>query len=93
MTVPIYVVAMVISLSMGWNADRTNQKAYHIIAATIWSAVSFVICATVKKAAVRQVVESSMMSLGLTTFLSDTPLSHSVEPVSGPRSPSSCRTW
>lgn len=53
MTVPIYVVAMVISLAMGWNADRTNQKAYHIVAATAWSAVSFVICATVKKAAVR----------------------------------------
>ncbi|GHJ88605.1 hypothetical protein NliqN6_5007 [Naganishia liquefaciens] len=64
MTVPIYVVAMVISLSMGWNADRTNQKAYHIIAATIWSAVSFVICATVKKAAVRQVVEYAFIAFG-----------------------------
>jgi hypothetical protein len=53
MTVPIYVVAIVISLAMGWNADRTNQKAWHIVAATILSAISFIICATVKKAAVR----------------------------------------
>jgi hypothetical protein len=53
MTVPIYVVAMVISLAMGYNADRTNQKAWHIMAACVLSAFSFIICATVKKAAVR----------------------------------------
>lgn len=53
MTVPIYVVAIVISLAMGYNADRTNQKAWHIVAACTLSAFSFIICATVKKAAVR----------------------------------------
>ncbi|KAJ9120340.1 hypothetical protein QFC24_005294 [Naganishia onofrii] len=53
MTVPIYIVAMVISLTLGWNADRTNQKAWHIVGACIMSAISFIICATVKKAAVR----------------------------------------
>lgn len=53
MTVPIYVVAIVISLSLGWNADRTNQKAWHIVGACIMSAISFIICATVKKASVR----------------------------------------
>lgn len=55
MTVPIYIVSIVISLSMGWNADRTNQKAWHIVGACIMSAISFIICATVKKASVRSV--------------------------------------
>ena len=53
MTVPIYVVSLTISLSMGWNADRTNQKPWHIIAATVLGAVSFVITATVNVAAVK----------------------------------------
>lgn len=53
MTVPIYTVALVVTLVMGWNADRTNQKAYHIMAATVLGAVSFIICATVKTNAVR----------------------------------------
>jgi MFS family permease len=53
MTVPIYVVSLTISLTMGWNADRTNQKPWHIIAATILGAVSFVITATVNVAAVK----------------------------------------
>ncbi|KAJ9112215.1 hypothetical protein QFC22_006299 [Naganishia vaughanmartiniae] len=56
MTVPIYVVAIVISLSLGWNADRTNQKAWHIVGACAMSALSFIICATVKKSAVRYMV-------------------------------------
>jgi MFS family permease len=53
MTVPIYCVALVVSVGMGWSADRTHQKAWHIVAATALSAVSFIICATVKKAVVR----------------------------------------
>jgi len=53
MTVPIYVVSLTISLTMGWNADRTNQKPWHIIAATILGAISFVITATVNVASVK----------------------------------------
>ena len=47
MTVPIYVVSLVISLAMGYNADRTNQKAWHIFAATILGAASFIVTAIV----------------------------------------------
>lgn len=47
MTVPIYAVALVISLAMGYNADRTRQKAYHVIAACAWAMVSFIICVSV----------------------------------------------
>lgn len=53
MTVPIYCVALVIALFMGWNADRTRQKAFHVIAACAWGVVSFVICVTVKSIPVR----------------------------------------
>ncbi|KAG7530603.1 hypothetical protein FFLO_04905 [Filobasidium floriforme] len=53
MTVPIYVVSLVISLAMGYNADRTNQKAWHIFAATILGAASFIVTAIVTKASVR----------------------------------------
>jgi MFS family permease len=62
MTVPIYSVALVISLTMGWNADRTNQKAWHIVAATIWGAASFIICATVKNYAVKSVPSIPIVS-------------------------------
>jgi len=53
MTVPIYVVALVVSLAMGWSADRTGQKAWHVIAAATWGTISFIICAAVKNFAVR----------------------------------------
>jgi hypothetical protein len=53
MTVPIYCVALVVSVGMGWSADKTNQKAWHIVAATALGAISFIICATVKTAVVR----------------------------------------
>jgi predicted MFS family arabinose efflux permease len=50
MTVPIYCVALVVALIMGWNADRTRQKAYHVIAACSWAVVAFIICVTVDNA-------------------------------------------
>ena len=53
MTVPIYVVALVVSLAMGWNADRTGQKAWHVIAACTWGTISFIIVAAVRNYAVR----------------------------------------
>jgi hypothetical protein len=53
MTVPIYCVALVISISLGWNADRTQQKAYHVIGAACLGVVSFIICATVANNNVR----------------------------------------
>jgi MFS family permease len=53
MTVPIYCVALVVALFMGWNADRTRQKAWHVIAACTWGVVCFVICVTVKSIPVR----------------------------------------
>ncbi|KAL8287058.1 hypothetical protein RQP46_004064 [Phenoliferia psychrophenolica] len=53
MTIPIYLVALVISLSMGYNADRTNSKPLHFVVACGWGAVAFIVCATVKKPEVR----------------------------------------
>lgn len=53
MTVPIYVVALVVALGMGWNADRTGQKAYHVLAACGWGVISFIICVTVDNPAVK----------------------------------------
>jgi hypothetical protein len=53
MTVPIYCVALVIALFMGWNADRTRQKAWHVITACTWGLLSFIICVTVKSVPVR----------------------------------------
>lgn len=53
MTVPIYAVSLVISLSFGYSADRTNAKALHIAAACLLSAISFILCAAVRNAAVR----------------------------------------
>ncbi|WRT66833.1 uncharacterized protein IL334_003796 [Kwoniella shivajii] len=53
MTVPIYIVALIISVGCGWNADRTGQKAYHVLAACCWGVISFVICVTVHNNAVR----------------------------------------
>nr|XP_018264181.1 uncharacterized protein I303_04063 [Kwoniella dejecticola CBS 10117]OBR86339.1 hypothetical protein I303_04063 [Kwoniella dejecticola CBS 10117] len=53
MTVPIYIVALIISVAMGYNSDRTGQKAFHVLAACIWGIVSFIIVVTVHNNAVR----------------------------------------
>ena len=53
MTVPIYIVSLVIALTAGWNADRTGQKAWHLIGASICGTISFIICVTVKENSVR----------------------------------------
>ena len=53
MTVPIYIVALVIALSVGYNADRTKQKALHAVGACTLGVVSFIVCAVVKNDAVR----------------------------------------
>ncbi|KAL8279797.1 hypothetical protein RQP46_007892 [Phenoliferia psychrophenolica] len=53
MTIPIYLVALVISLSMGYNADRTSSKPLHFVVACCWGALSLIVCATVKKPEVR----------------------------------------
>ena len=53
MTVPCYTVALVISIAMGFSADRTNRKCEHFAAATVLGAISFIVCAVVKTPAVR----------------------------------------
>jgi hypothetical protein len=55
MTVPIYIVALVIAVSVGWNADRTGQKAYHLMGACCLGVLSFIICLAVKNTSVRYV--------------------------------------
>ncbi|KAJ9610626.1 hypothetical protein H2200_005403 [Cladophialophora chaetospira] len=46
MTVPIFAVTLVISLIMGFSADYTGQKAYHVLGCSALAVVSFIICAT-----------------------------------------------
>ena len=53
MTVPIYCVALVFALTAGYTADRTGQKAWHVLGACILAAASFVVCVTVRNAGVR----------------------------------------
>ncbi|WWC85182.1 uncharacterized protein L201_000040 [Kwoniella dendrophila CBS 6074] len=53
MTVPIYCVALCISVAFGYSADRTQQKAYHAFAACCLSTVCFIIVAVAKNNAVR----------------------------------------
>ncbi|WWC69764.1 uncharacterized protein I206_103707 [Kwoniella pini CBS 10737] len=53
MTVPIYIVALVISVGMGFNSDRTGQKAFHVLAACAWGIASFIIVVAVHNNAVR----------------------------------------
>ncbi|TXT11848.1 uncharacterized protein COLE_02258 [Cutaneotrichosporon oleaginosum] len=53
MTVPIYVVAMVVGCSAGVFADRTGMKAYTIVGGATLSVISFIICATVHVPQVR----------------------------------------
>lgn len=53
MTVPIYVVAMVVGCSAGVFADRTGMKAYTLVAGSCLSVISFIICATVDVPQVR----------------------------------------
>lgn len=47
MTVPIYFVALAIAMAAGFNADRTGQKAYHVMGACAAGCVSFIVCSTV----------------------------------------------
>lgn len=47
MTVPIYAVALVMSLTGGVVADRTGQKAYTIASAGALATVSYIICAVI----------------------------------------------
>ncbi|GMK54216.1 hypothetical protein CspeluHIS016_0108020 [Cutaneotrichosporon spelunceum] len=53
MTVPIYVVAMVVGCSAGVFADRTGMKAYTIVGGATLSVISFIICASVNVPQVR----------------------------------------
>jgi predicted MFS family arabinose efflux permease len=53
MTVPIYCVALVIALAVGWSADKTRKKAYHVIGGCTLGVVSFIICVTVQKPEVK----------------------------------------
>ncbi|KPI39180.1 putative transporter [Cyphellophora attinorum] len=45
MTVPIYAVTLVINLAMGFSADYTRQKAFHVIGCAGLAVLSFIICA------------------------------------------------
>ncbi len=53
MTVPIYAVTTVVTLALGYSADHTGQKAYHVAGCSALAVVSFVICAAVDRMAVR----------------------------------------
>ncbi|KAJ9640865.1 hypothetical protein H2204_003154 [Knufia peltigerae] len=53
MTVPIYAVTLVINLIMGYSADYTGKKAYHVVGCAILAVVSFIICAASKNFSVR----------------------------------------
>jgi MFS family permease len=45
MTVPIYAVTLVINIVMGYSADYTGKKAYHVVGCASLAMVSFIICA------------------------------------------------
>ncbi|KLT38881.1 MFS general substrate transporter [Cutaneotrichosporon oleaginosum] len=47
MTVPIYVVALIISVTLGFVADKTRQKAYVVAGGATLATVSFVLVAAV----------------------------------------------
>jgi hypothetical protein len=53
MTVPVYTVALIIAVSLGFNADRTGYKAYHVMGVCLMGCISFIICATVSDFKVR----------------------------------------
>jgi hypothetical protein len=53
MTVPIFAVTLVINLAMGYSADYTGQKAYHVVGCASLAVVSFMICAATTNFAVR----------------------------------------
>ena len=44
MTVPIYTVALIVSVCAGFSADKTRMKAFHTIGACILGVVSFIVC-------------------------------------------------
>ncbi|BEI83018.1 hypothetical protein CcaverHIS002_0308860 [Cutaneotrichosporon cavernicola] len=47
MTVPIYVVALIISVTLGFVADKTRQKAYVVAGGATLATISFIIVAAV----------------------------------------------
>lgn len=53
MTVPIFAVTLVINLIMGYSADYTGQKAYHVMGCATLAVLSFIICAAAKSFPVR----------------------------------------
>lgn len=53
MTVPIYMVALVISISLGVLADKSRQKAYVVAGATALSCLSFIIVVAVPNGKVK----------------------------------------
>ncbi|WOO84172.1 MFS transporter prlL [Vanrija pseudolonga] len=53
MTVPIYAVSLVISVTGGIIADKTRQKAFVVLGAALLSTVSFIIITAVKNSKVR----------------------------------------
>ncbi|ETN44778.1 uncharacterized protein HMPREF1541_09653 [Cyphellophora europaea CBS 101466] len=53
MTVPIYTVTLVFNLAMGFSADFTGKKAYHVVGCCVFAIVSFIICAAATQFPVR----------------------------------------
>jgi predicted MFS family arabinose efflux permease len=53
MTVPIYAVALVMSLSGGYIADKTQQKAFVIAGAGTLATIAYVICTVVQNPKVK----------------------------------------
>lgn len=73
MTVPIYVCVLAIALLVGYSADRTGLKAYHVIAMSAIGTISFIICVVTTNPAVIYtfiVFGSSGIWAGLPVFYS-----------------------
>ncbi|GMK53978.1 hypothetical protein CspeluHIS016_0105640 [Cutaneotrichosporon spelunceum] len=47
MTVPIYVVALVVSVTLGFVADKTGKKAYVVAGGALMATISFILVAAV----------------------------------------------
>jgi hypothetical protein len=62
MTAPIYACALVVSTLVGFSSDHFNEKPFHVLGATIFAGVSFIIVALVPSAGVKYafVGESSL---------------------------------
>ncbi|CED82688.1 Permease of the major facilitator superfamily [Phaffia rhodozyma] len=52
-TVPIYSVVLVCSITVGFSADKFNEKPFHIMGCCMWAAMCFIVVAVVKTSAVR----------------------------------------